>query len=196
MLAVQGAEHLNWETRVRIAVGMAYCLEHMHQLDPAIPHRNLHSSSVYLTEDYAAKISDFCFWSNDSDEKIGSGAQMLIENPLPGLESNIYSFGLILMEMMMGRKTDLLADCLIKNSARRQPVKDLVDPSLRTFNESEFEKLFEVIKSCVNPDPRERPTMREISMKLKEITAMGPDGATPKDSPLWWAELEIMSEAH
>ena len=35
--------------------------------------------------------------------------------------------------------------------------------------------------------------MREVTAKLKEITAMGPDGATPKASPLWWAEIEIMS---
>jgi hypothetical protein len=35
--------------------------------------------------------------------------------------------------------------------------------------------------------------MKEIASKLKEITAMEPDGATPKLSPLWWAELEIMS---
>jgi hypothetical protein len=35
--------------------------------------------------------------------------------------------------------------------------------------------------------------MKEIAAKLKEITSVGPDGATPKLSPLWWAELEIMS---
>jgi hypothetical protein len=35
--------------------------------------------------------------------------------------------------------------------------------------------------------------MKEITSKLKEITDMGPDGATPKSSPLWWAEIEIMS---
>ena len=44
-------------------MGMAYCLEHMHDLAPPVTHPNLNSSAVNLSEDYAAKISDFCFWN-------------------------------------------------------------------------------------------------------------------------------------
>ncbi|PIN14599.1 Non-specific serine/threonine protein kinase [Handroanthus impetiginosus] len=61
-LHIREAEHLDWATRLRIAMGMAYCLDHMHQLTPPLPHRNLTSSTIYLTEDYAAKVSDFVFW--------------------------------------------------------------------------------------------------------------------------------------
>jgi hypothetical protein len=35
--------------------------------------------------------------------------------------------------------------------------------------------------------------MAKVAAWLREITALGPDGATPKVSPLRWAELEIMS---
>lgn len=35
--------------------------------------------------------------------------------------------------------------------------------------------------------------MREVGARLREITAITPEGAIPKVSPLWWAELEIMS---
>ena len=45
-LAVQEAEHLEWGTRLRIAMGIAYCLEHMHQLTPPIAHKNLQSCSA------------------------------------------------------------------------------------------------------------------------------------------------------
>ena len=47
---------------MRIAMGIAYCLEYMHELKPPIAHRNLQSSFIYLTEDYAAKISDLSLW--------------------------------------------------------------------------------------------------------------------------------------
>ena len=197
-LAVQEAEHLDWGMRLRIAMGIAYCLEHMHQLTPPIAHRNLQSYSVYLTEDYAAKISDFSFLNNATAAKVGSATMELLESPTADAESNVYSFGVILFEMITGRipysvDNGFLADWASDYLKRDQPLKEMVDPTLKFFQENEQDKLFEVIKTCVHPDPKERPTMREIAAKLKEITAMGPDGATPKLSPLWWAELEILS---
>ncbi|XVE58991.1 hypothetical protein DITRI_Ditri05aG0008300 [Diplodiscus trichospermus] len=197
-LHIQEAEHLDWGMRLRIVMGIAYCLEHMHQLTPPIAHRNVQSCSVYLTEDYAAKISDFSFLNNATAAKVGTATLELLEFPSADVESNIYSFGVILFEMITGRipysvDNGSLADWASDYLKRDQPLKEMVDPTLKIFQEDEVEKLFEVIKTCVHPDPKERPTMREIVAKLKEITAMEPDGATPKLSPLWWAELEILS---
>ncbi|MBA0827116.1 hypothetical protein Goarm_011916, partial [Gossypium armourianum] len=197
-LHIQEAEHLDWGMRLRIAMGIAYCLEHMHQLTPPIAHRNLQSCSVYLTEDYAAKISDFSFLNNATAAKVGSATMELLESPSADAESNVYSFGVILFEMITGRipysiDNGSLADWASDYLKRDQPLKETVDPTLKFFQEDDLENLFEVVKTCVNPDPKERPTMREVAAKLKEITAMGPDGATPKLSPLWWAELEILS---
>ena len=195
-LAVQEAEYLDWGMRLRITMGVAYCLEHMHQLTPPIAHRNLQSCSVYLTEDYAAKISDFSFLNNATEAKVGSATMELLESPSADAESNVYSFGVILFEMITGRipySVDNGSDWASDYLKRGQPLKEMVDPTLKFFQEDELEKLFEVIKTCVHPDPKERPTVREIAAKLKEITTMGPDGATPKFAPLWWAELEILS---
>lgn len=51
-------------------MGVEYCLEHMSQLDPLVMPATLSSSSIYLTEDYAAKISDieFCKGGKDAAE--------------------------------------------------------------------------------------------------------------------------------
>ncbi|KAJ8749755.1 hypothetical protein K2173_012306 [Erythroxylum novogranatense] len=197
-LHVKESEHLNWGARLRIAVGMAYCIEHMHQLTPPITHKSLQSSSVYLTEDYAAKISDFSFWNDATAEKMGSLSMELLENSLADLDNDIYSFGVILLEMITGRMPFVmgngsLADWVSGCLQEEQPLRETVDPTLKTLHEDELRRLLEVIKSCIHPDPEQRPTMREIAAKLKEITSMGPDGACPKLSPLWWAELEIMS---
>ena len=70
---------------------------------------------------------------------------------------------------------------------------DVVDPRLKSLQEEEIEEWSEVIRNCVQPDPEKRPTMKEVTSRLKEITAMGPDGANPKASPLWWAEMAITS---
>lgn len=55
--SVKEVEHLDWNARVRIIMGVAYCLEHMHHvLNPPLVHPHLHSSSILLTEDCAAKV--------------------------------------------------------------------------------------------------------------------------------------------
>ncbi|KAG2669910.1 hypothetical protein I3760_14G058000 [Carya illinoinensis] len=197
-LHIKEAEHLDWGMRLRIAMGIAYCLEYMHQLTPPITHKNLQSSSIYLTEDYAAKISDFSFWNHITAAKSETDVMDLSEIPSVEPESNVYSFGLILFEMMTGRipysfDNGSLADWVSDYLKGVQHSREMVDPTLESFQVDELEQLFEVIKYCLQPDPKQRPSMSEITTKMKDITEMGPDGATPKLSPLWWAELEIMS---
>ncbi|KAF7816145.1 inactive receptor-like serine/threonine-protein kinase [Senna tora] len=176
------AERLDWRMRVRITMGIAYCLEHMHQLEPPIAHRNLQSSSIYLTEDYAAQISDLSFWNDMTTIKKFSA------------KGNVYSFGVILFELITGRiPYDVENGFLAEYVRRGQSLRDMVDPTLNSMKEEEAEKWCEVMRKCLHADPDRRPAMREVVNMLKEITGMGPDEATPKLSPLWWAELEIMS---
>ncbi|KAK4367175.1 hypothetical protein RND71_015055 [Anisodus tanguticus] len=184
---IREAEHLDWGMRMRITMGMAYCLEHMHNLSPSLPHKNLTSSAVYLTEDYAAKISDFGFWNETGAAEMGSSP-----------ESNVYSFGVILFEMMSGRlpysaNSNSLDDWASDYLRGGESLREMVDPTLNSFQEEQVERIADVIKMCVHPEPRQRPAMREVSATLREITGVGPDRATPRLSPLWWAELEIIS---
>lgn len=184
-LHIREAEHLDWGMRMRITMGMAYCLEHMHNLSPSLAHKNLTSSAVYLTEDCAAKISDF---GNET-----AAAEM---GSIP--ESNVYSFGVILFEMMTGRlpysaNSSSLDDWASDYLRGGESLREMVDPTLNSFQEEQVERIADVIKMCVHPEPRRRPAMREVSARLREITGIGSDGATPRLSPLWWAELEIIS---
>lgn len=40
-------------------MGVAYCLQHMHGLNPPVAHIKLSSKDVFLTDDYAAKVGFF-----------------------------------------------------------------------------------------------------------------------------------------
>lgn len=69
----------------------------------------------------------------------------------------------------------------------------LLDPTLKTHKENDLEIISEVIQDCIESDPRKRPSMRDVTTKLREVLAISPEAATPRLSPLWWAELEILS---
>ncbi|XP_058183544.1 probable inactive receptor-like protein kinase At3g56050 [Rhododendron vialii] len=182
-LHIKEAEHLEWGMRMRITMGIAYCLDHMHQLKRPIAHKNLHSSSVNLTEDYASKVSDFVLLDKVAAAEMDS-------HP----ESNVYSFGVVLFEIVTGRlHSGSIEDWASDYLRGDRSLRDMVDPTLKSFQEEQIEQIDEVIKSCVNPNPKRRPQMKDVTARLREITSIGPDGAVPKLSPLWWAELEILS---
>ncbi|KAD5962121.1 hypothetical protein E3N88_13594 [Mikania micrantha] len=185
-LHIQESEHLDWGMRMRIAMGMAYCLDYMHQLTPPVSLENLNSSSVNLTEDYAAKISDLGLCNDSSTAPTE-------QTP----ENNVYSFGVILFEMITGKIPyaggDAVDDWVIDFLETGKPMIDLVDPTLDSFDADQLEAVENIIRCCVISDPIRRPKMREVTSRLKEITRIAQDGATPKISPLWWAELEILS---
>ncbi|KZV23534.1 hypothetical protein F511_36231 [Dorcoceras hygrometricum] len=182
-LHIKEAEHLDWAMRLRIAMGVAYCLEHMHQLTPALVHRNLTSSTVYLAEDYAAKLSDLTYQDDGT----------AVDNE-PTRQNNVYSFGILLLEMITGRLPHSAGgDSMYSDSLKVENIREIVDPTLRSYDEEQLQQIGDVIRLCTNPDPRGRPTMQEVCVMLREATTVGPDGAIPKLSPLWWAELEILS---
>lgn len=196
--AVKESEHLDWGMRLRIAMGMAYCLEHMHQLNPPIAHNYLNSSAVHLTEDYAAKLSDLSFWNERAMAEMAATSKKLSSAPSASLESNVYNFGVLLFEMVTGRLPYLVDNGSLEDWAADylsgvQPLQQFVDPTLSSFDVEQLERLGELIKSCVRADPEKRPTMRDVAAILREITGITPDGAIPKLSPLWWAEIEILS---
>ncbi|XP_023636579.1 probable inactive receptor-like protein kinase At3g56050 isoform X2 [Capsella rubella] len=184
----QHAEHLDWPTRLRIVMGIAYCLEHMHNLNPPILHSNFDSSSVYLTEDNAAKVSDFSVINSIFPSQEGSSSKNLLEPSLLDPQTNVLHFGAVVFEIVSGKLPD--PDSLFLEP---KPARDIVDPTLKTFQEDIVERLLEVVRHCMNPYPAQRPTMREVVVKLREITGIEAVAAMPRLSPRWWTELEIIS---
>ncbi|XP_010505752.1 PREDICTED: inactive receptor-like serine/threonine-protein kinase At2g40270 isoform X1 [Camelina sativa] len=191
------SEHLDWGMRLRIAMGTAYCLDHMHQLNPPIAHTNLVSSSLQLAEDYAVKVSDFSFGTSETETSINNtiiDTHISVLNP----QDNVYSFGLLLFEMITGKlpesvnKLDSVDTGMVDFLRGETLLAKMVDPTLESYDEK-IENIGEVIKSCLRTDPKERPTMGEVTGWLREITGISPSDATPKLSPLWWAELEVLS---
>lgn len=69
-----------------------------------------------------------------------------------------------------------------------------MDPALESSKEKELEIVCEVIQMCTQQDARTRPSMKEAIQILRQTLEISPEAATPRLSPLWWAELEILSQ--
>lgn len=201
-LHVKEVEHLDWNARVRIIMGVAYCLEHMHHvLNPPLVHPHLHSSSILLTEDCAAKIAEISFWMDlATKSKIADEEQSehSLLHPEADPESNVYSFGIMLLEIISGKvpyneEQGSLVNWATEYLNGQKRISYMIDPSLKSFKNTELDVICEIIQECINEEPKHRPTMKDIVSSLRNVIAVSPDQATPKLSPLWWAELQILS---
>ncbi|KAK1322382.1 putative LRR receptor-like serine/threonine-protein kinase MRH1 [Acorus calamus] len=200
-LHVKDSEHLDWTARMRIIMGMAYCLQYMHHdLNPPVSHTNLQSSSVLLTDDYAAKIAEIGFWKEvvKKGKISGDDSSHICEDLNADSASNVYSFGLLLLEIISGKhpyseEGGSLLNWVTEYFNDKRNISYMIDPSLKAFKDNELDVICEVIQACIHQDPKQRPTMKDIVGRLREVITISPDAATPKLSPLWWAELEILS---
>ncbi|CAM8967327.1 unnamed protein product [Rhodiola kirilowii] len=196
-LHIKEAEHLDWRMRLKVAMGVAYCLEHMHQLSQSAIHENLQSSCIFLTEDYAAKVSVLSLLNEIMDSKMTQKSNEPQKTLSASLQKNVYSFGGLLLELISGRHLLLeekpVKDWVTKFLQADEPLEALVDPTLNSFSTEELKKMLDVIRECLQTDPKRRPSMSDVARWLRDITKITPEEAIPKVSPLWWAELEIIS---
>ncbi|XP_049937018.1 receptor-like serine/threonine-protein kinase NCRK isoform X2 [Nymphaea colorata] len=211
-------EPLDWATRVGIAIGAAKGLEYLHEAAaPRILHRDVKSSNILLDSNWRAKISDLGMAkriANDDQPSCPSSPARMLgtfgyfapEYAITGrasLKSDVFSFGVVLLELISGRPPIILsakkgqeslvmwALSLLKDS--KHVVKALTDPLLEgKFPEVEVLVMSQLARECLNFDPDLRPTMAEVVQILSTIT---PDKRTRKFSLQFmqgsWTDKEL-----
>ena len=106
---------LSWSTRMKIAVDAARGIEYLHcKVNPPVIYRDLKSSNILLDNDFNAKLSDFGLAklgpvgenTHVSTRVMGTYGYCAPEYAESGkltLKSDIYSFGVVLLELITGR---------------------------------------------------------------------------------------------
>jgi serine/threonine protein kinase len=107
---------LPWHTRMQVAVGAAKGIEYLHEVaNPPVIYRDLKASNILLDEDFNAKLSDFGLaklgpigdQSHVSTRVMGTYGYCAPEYAMTGKltkMSDIYSFGVVLLELITGRR--------------------------------------------------------------------------------------------
>ncbi|CAN1227883.1 LRR receptor-like serine/threonine-protein kinase GHR1, partial [Linum grandiflorum] len=106
---------LTWPQRLKVAVDVARSLNYLH-FDRAVPHGNLKATNILLDgPELNARVSDYCL--HRLMTQAGTVVQILdagvlgyrapelaaSKKPVPSFKSDVYAFGVILLEILTGR---------------------------------------------------------------------------------------------
>ncbi|XP_051130821.1 putative receptor-like protein kinase At5g39000 isoform X2 [Andrographis paniculata] len=187
------ATPLPWDVRLKILIGAANGLAYLHSLETGVIYRDFKPSNILLDESYNAKLSDFGLakWapnainSHVSTQVIGTYGYAAPEYIATGhlrVKSDIYGFGVVLLEILTGLRTiDLnrpqgqqnLVEWMVPLLIHRKKLMRCMDHRLegKYPAKSAFE-VARLAKTCLEPDPKNRPSAQEVLEALERIQLM------------------------
>nr|GMD29927.1 leucine-rich repeat receptor-like serine/threonine-protein kinase At1g17230 [Ipomoea batatas]GMD34990.1 leucine-rich repeat receptor-like serine/threonine-protein kinase At1g17230 [Ipomoea batatas] len=199
---------LDWNDRYKIALGAAEGLCYLqHDCKPQIIHRDIKSNNILLDETFEAHVGDFGLaklidipYSKSMSAVAGSYGYIAPEYAYTMKvteKCDIYSFGVVLLELITGRSPvqpldhggDLVT-WVRRSVHERVPFSEIFDKRLGLGVERTIEEMSLVLKIalfCTNTSPLNRPSMREVVAMLidaREATTNSlpsPTSETPLD---------------
>ncbi|XP_022150792.1 receptor-like cytosolic serine/threonine-protein kinase RBK2 isoform X1 [Momordica charantia] len=178
------ASKLDWSKRYKIALGIADGLLYLHDnCQRRIIHRDIKADNVLLTEDFEPQICDFGLakwlpkqWTHYSVSKFeGTFGYFAPEYFMHGIvdeKTDVYSFGVLLLELITGRRAlDELRQSLVlwaKPLLDSNNHDELIDPSLgKTYDLEEMERVILTASLCIEQSPILRPRMSQVIILLR-----------------------------
>ncbi|KAL6995980.1 putative serine/threonine-protein kinase pix13 [Sarracenia purpurea var. burkii] len=192
-LFTKGAEPLPWDTRLKIATGAARGLAFLHTTEKQVIYRDFKASNILLDENFNAKLSDFGLAKlgpQDGDSHVTTGivgtygyaAPEYIATGHLYVNSDVYGFGVVLLEILTGlRVLDLerpneqhnLVNWAIHLLPNKKQLKKIMDPRLEDNYPSKaaFEAA-QLILRCLESEPKNRPSMEQVVDALHRISSI------------------------
>ncbi|CAA0833423.1 Receptor-like serine/threonine-protein kinase ALE2 [Striga hermonthica] len=181
---------LDWDARLKIALGAARGLAYLHEdSNPRVIHRDFKASNVLLEDDFTPKVSDFGLAREATEGShhistrvMGTFGYVAPEYAMTGhllVKSDVYSYGVVLLELLSGRKPvdmsqppgqENLVTWARPLLANREGLEQLADPTLSgSYDFDDMAKVAAIAAMCVHPEVTHRPFMGEVVQALKLI---------------------------
>ncbi|KAK0604867.1 hypothetical protein LWI29_020334 [Acer saccharum] len=191
--------NIDWFQRFQIIKGIASGLLYLHEeWEKVVIHRDIKPANVLLDADLNGKLGDFGLArlydrGSNPETTVAAGippymAPELLRNEKGNTSSDVFAFGISILEIACGRKRiqlhglpeqedliDWVIDCWDRGA-----ILDVSDPNLvGLYTGEQVELVLKLGLFCSHPDPAARPSMRQVMQYLDGDVKM-PD--IPPDS--------------
>lgn len=188
-------KQLTWQVRLKVLKGIAKGLVYIHEFSPKkYVHGRINSSNILLGPNLEPKISGFGLWrvvNMSSEIRSDQISPVETRSPIVSRESyyqapeaskmskpsqkwDVYSFGLLVLEMVTGKSPVLQTDLVMwveSASEGNKPVWYVLDPVLGRDRDLEDSvvQVIEIGMACVQKNPDKRPLMKNVLESFEKI---------------------------
>ncbi|KAL0364776.1 UNVERIFIED_CONTAM: Proline-rich receptor-like protein kinase PERK12 [Sesamum angustifolium] len=187
-LSDDSQESLNWEQRIKIALGAARGLAYLHARN--IVHRDMRPDNILITHDHESMLGDFGLAKAQQDDTSDTGvvgtlgylAPEYAESGKLSTKTDVYSYGVVLLHLITGlRTTGEIPEgrSLVgwaKPLLEKKNYPDLIDK--RILDSHDVHQLFWMVlvaERCLTNDPDDRWTMEQVVNILNCINKVNTD---------------------
>ncbi|KAK3003769.1 hypothetical protein RJ639_019607 [Escallonia herrerae] len=184
---------LPWDLRIKVLIGAARGLAFLHTSKKQVIYRDFKASNILLDGSYNAKLSDFglaklgpsASESHVTTRVMGTYGYAAPEYIATGhlyVKSDVYGFGVVLVEMLTGlRVLDTnrpngqhnLVDWVKPFIANRKKLKNIMDSRLDgKYPSKAAVHIAQLALACLAPEPKTRPSMEEVVETLVQVDAV------------------------
>ncbi|XP_051119486.1 probable serine/threonine-protein kinase PBL15 [Andrographis paniculata] len=181
---------LSWNTRLKIAIGAGKGLAFLHGAEKSVIYRDFKTSNILLDSNFNPKLSDFGlakFGPGGSNTHVstrvvgtyGYAAPEYVNTGHLTTKSDIYSFGIVLIELLTGRRAvdkgrpkpeQYLVDWAKPYLTGNRSIQHIMDPKLMgQYSLKGAKEMGLLAQKCVSLNPKDRPKILTIIKTLEGL---------------------------